>query len=60
MNVDIEKDDIGAIASRIDAQTVVMIELLAELSGQDTRYFNSKYTKRYDDLAKKLRKGIAS
>lgn len=52
-------DDIGAICSRIDAQTIVMIELLSELSGQDFKHYNDKYTKRYDRLAKKIRKEIA-
>jgi hypothetical protein len=57
---DITKDDVGAIASRIDAQTVVLIEVLAELSNQDVGYYRSKYTKRYDKLAAKIRKKIVS
>jgi hypothetical protein len=54
----VNKDDIGAITSRIDAQTVVMIELLAEINGKDVADFRNRYTKRYDKLAAKFRKGM--
>ena len=47
-------DDIGALCSRIDAQTVIMIELAAD--GDSA--FSAKYRKRYDRLAEKFRKEI--
>lgn len=51
-------DDIGALCSRIDAQTVIMIELLAEINGRDVEYTSAKYRSRYDKLAAKFREGI--
>ena len=47
-------DDIGAICSRIDAQTVIMIELAC---GGDANK-SAKYRKQYDKLAEKFRKGL--
>lgn len=54
----ISKDDIAAITSRMDAFAVVMIELTAEAHGMDVGYTSSKYTRRYDELAKSFRKGM--
>jgi hypothetical protein len=51
-------DDIGAICSRIDAQTVVMIELLADLYSIDPKHTSAKYRKRYDKLAERFRDDI--
>lgn len=52
-------DDIGAICSRIDAQTVIMIELLTAINNKQviSNIISSPgvYTKRYDELAKKFR-----
>lgn len=56
----VNRDDIGAIASRIDAQTIILIELLLELNGKDVAKYRGKYTKRYDDLAANFRDGIIS
>jgi len=47
-------DDIGAICSRIDAQTVIMIELAADGDAAKVR----RFTKRYDLLSAKFREGI--
>jgi flavoprotein len=58
MKDSLQEEFIAAMLSRMDAQTVVMIELLAELSNQDAEYYNDKYTKRYDALAAKFRKKI--
>jgi DNA-binding FrmR family transcriptional regulator len=52
----IHKDDIAAITSRMDAAMVVMIELTAEAHGMNVNRANSKYTQRYDELAKQFRK----
>jgi hypothetical protein len=56
-------DDIGAICSRIDAQTVIMIEMLAAINGSILHPSRGcavmsvgEYTKRYDNLAEKYRK----
>jgi hypothetical protein len=58
-------NDIGAICSRIDAQTVIMIEMLATINGSILHPSRGcsimsvgEYTKRYDELAKKYRKGM--
>jgi hypothetical protein len=51
-------DDIGAICSRIDAQTVVMIELFAEAHFDNPDRISAKYRKRYDKLAAEFRDGI--
>ena len=48
-------DDIAAICSRIDAQTVIMIELAA---ARDGTIRSKVYRKRYDELAAKFRKGM--
>lgn len=56
----VTKDDIGAIVSRIDAQTVIMIELLAEINGMDVNTTSAKYRKKYDRMAAKFRKGAVS
>lgn len=59
----IDKDDVGAIASRIDAQTVVLIELISELANREYSqmgYLSDKYTRRYDELASKYREEIVS
>lgn len=47
-------DDIGALCSRIDAQTVIMIELAAD--GDADR--QERFKHRYDYLCKKYRKGM--
>jgi hypothetical protein len=54
----VKRDDITAIASRIDAQTVVIIELIAEAHDMDTKTTRKKYTKEYDRLAEKYRNGM--
>lgn len=59
----VNKDDIGAIASRIDAQTLVIIALIAEIhTGKDNQKDRldmiSRYTKMYDKYAAKYRKDI--
>ena len=58
-------DDIGAICSRVDAQTVIMIEMLAAINNSITTGNNhgvvmsaSAYCKRYDNLAERFRKGL--
>ncbi len=51
----INRDDIAAITSRIDAQTVVLIELIAEAHKMDVRATKSTYTRQYDKLAAKYR-----
>jgi len=59
-------DDIGAICSRIDAQTVIMIEMLSAINNSITSTGNnhgvvmsaSVYCKRYDNLAERFRKGM--
>ena len=57
----VTKDDIGAIASRIDAQTAILIELLVELKvGHDKSNLSKKYQKKYDRMAAKLRAEIIS
>ena len=53
-------DDIGAIAARLDAQTIVLVELFAELEGADVEKFSKKYSKRYDALTAKFRDGLVS
>ena len=63
MKDSLQEEFIAAMLSRMDAQTVVMIELLAELNGpdkayKDAAYYSDKYTKRYDTLSAKFRKGI--
>ena len=60
MSDKITKDDIGAIVSRIDAQTIVMVELLAEINGLDVAATSNKYRKKYDKMAAKFREGIVS
>jgi hypothetical protein len=47
-------DDIGAICSRIDAQTVILIELAAD----GDKLMINRFTKRYDLLAENFRNGI--
>jgi hypothetical protein len=47
-------DDIAAVCSRIDAQTVIMITLAHEGDLKAIKY----YKKEYDKLAEKYRKGI--
>jgi hypothetical protein len=54
----VTQDDLGAVVSRIDAQTVVMIELLAELAGKDPEEYRVKYAKRYDKFAAKFRRNL--
>ena len=59
----ITKDDLGAIVSRMDAQTVILIELLSELAGKDKGQIadiRSRYTGKYDVLSKRFRKDIVS
>jgi hypothetical protein len=57
-------DDIGAICSRIDAQTVVLIEMLTTINNNYTHpsrtviLSSGVYTNRYDELAKKFREGM--
>ena len=52
----INKDDIAAITSRMDAAMVVMIELTAEAHKMDVSDTKSRYTKKYDVLAETFRK----
>jgi len=59
----VNKDDIGAIVSRIDAQTLVIIALIAEIhAGKDNQKDRldmiSRYTKMYDQYSAKYRKDI--
>jgi hypothetical protein len=49
------QDDIAAIASRIDAQTIVLIEVMADIAGKDPEEYRIKYSKRYDKMAAKFR-----
>ena len=58
MKEELQEEFMAALLSRMDAQTVTMIELLSELSGRDAAYFNNKYTERYDNLAAKFRKKV--
>jgi hypothetical protein len=51
----VNKDDIAAITSRMDAAITVLIEVLAEANGLDVDKTRSKYTKRYDAFATKFR-----
>jgi uridylate kinase len=51
-------DDIGAICSRIDAQTVIMIEMLSEVYFSNPDRVSAKYRTKYDKLAEKFRKGL--
>jgi hypothetical protein len=60
MTKKVTKDDIGAVVSRIDAQTVIMIELFAEINGMDVEETSAKYRKRYDKLAAKFRESVVS
>ena len=52
----VNKDDIAAIVSRMDAAMAVMIELTAEAHGMDVEIARSKYTLKYDRLTKKFRR----
>lgn len=55
----VNKDDIGAVCSRIDAQTRIMIEVLVDCFFSDEvedKIFY--YTWRYDKLTKRFRKKI--
>jgi hypothetical protein len=47
-------NDIAAVCSRIDAQTVILIELYTGCN----KPLGKKYRKRYDELAAKFRKGM--
>ena len=49
------QDDIVAITSRMDAATVVMIELIAEAHDMDVTAVKFRYTKKYDTIAAKYR-----
>jgi len=57
-------DDIGSICSRIGAQTVIMIEMLASINNNNLHSSGgvimsvNEYCKKYDDLAKEYRKKI--
>lgn len=53
-------DDIGAICSRIDAQTAIMIELFAEAYFSNPDRVSAKYRKKYDKLTAEFRKGLVS
>lgn len=58
MTAEVNKDDITAITSRMDAFAVVMIELMAQAHNMNSDAAVNYYTKRYDDLAKNFRKGM--
>jgi len=57
-------DDIAAICSRIDAQTVIMIEMLATINNNGrngnvhVHLSSPVYCERYDKLAEKFRKDM--